>query len=46
MTKHSNMGTCCMTQGTQIGALYRPKGWDGEGDARKVQEGGKSYAYL
>ena len=33
------MGICCMFQRTQTGALYQPKGWDGEGDGREVQEG-------
>ena len=34
------MGICCMSQGTQTGALYQPRevGW--EGDGREVQEGG------
>ena len=34
------MGICCMTQGTQTGALWKAEGWGGEGDGRKVQEGG------
>ena len=34
------MGICCMTQGTQIGALNQPWGVGWEGDGRKVQEGG------
>ena len=28
-----------MTQETQTGALYQPRGWDGEGDGREVQKG-------
>ena len=34
------MGICCMTQGTQTGALWQAEGWDGEGDGREVQEEG------
>ena len=34
------MGICCMTQGTQTGALRQAEGQGGEGDERKVQEGG------
>ena len=30
------MGICCMAEETQTGAL---KGWDGEGDGKKVQNG-------
>ena len=33
-----------MAQEIQTGALYQPKGWDGEGDGRKVQKGG-GYLY-
>ena len=29
-----------MSQGTQTGALHQPRGCDGEGDRREVQEGG------
>ena len=28
-----------MSQGTQTGALYQPRGWDGEGGGRDVREG-------
>ena len=35
------MGICFMAQETQIGALYQPRGWDGEGDGRGVQKGGE-----
>ena len=35
-----SMGICCMTQGTQTGALRQAEGQGGEGDERKVQEGG------
>ena len=34
------MGICCMTQGTQTGDLWQPRGWDGEAEGREVQEGG------
>ena len=29
-----------MAQETQTGALYQPRGWDGEGDGREFQKGG------
>ena len=29
-----------MAQETQTGALYQPRGWDGEGNGREVQKGG------
>ena len=32
------MGIFCMTQGTQAGALYQPRGCDGQGDGREVQK--------
>ena len=33
-------GDCCITQGTQTGALYQPRrvGWEGVG--REIHEGG------
>ena len=31
---------CKMSQGTQIGSLYQPRGWDGEGDGKDIQKGG------
>ena len=34
------MVICCVTQGTQTGALWQAEGWDGQGDGREVQEGG------
>ena len=34
------MGICCMTQGTQTGLCDNLAGWDGEGNAREVWEGG------
>ena len=34
------MGICCMDQETQTGALYQPRGGNGEGDEREVQKGG------
>ena len=34
------MGICCMTQGTQTGALWQAEGWDGKGDGKEVWEGG------
>ena len=30
------MGICCMTQGTQTGALWQAEGWCGEGDDMDV----------
>ena len=39
LTVKKNCGICCMAQETQTGALYQPRGWDGEGDGREVQEG-------
>ena len=29
-----------MSQETQTESLYQPRGWDGEGDGRKLQERG------
>ena len=37
------MGICCMSQGTQTGALYQPRGVGmgrEAGQGREVQEGG------
>ena len=34
-----------MAQETKTGALYQPRGWDGEGDGREVQKEG-IYVYL
>ena len=34
------MGICCMAKETKTGALYQPRGWDGEGDGREFQKGG------
>ena len=34
------MGICCISQETQTGALYQPKGWSGEADGREFQKGG------
>ena len=34
------MGICCMTQGTQAGALRQAEGWEEEEDGRKVWEKG------
>ena len=34
------MGIRSMAQETQPGALYQPRGWDGEGDGSEVQKGG------
>ena len=34
------MGLCCMTQGTQTGALWQAEWWDGEGYGGEVWEGG------
>ena len=33
------MGICCMTQGTQTGALRQAQGWNGKGDERQAKEG-------
>ena len=33
------MGSCCIEQGVQFGALW-PRGWDG-GGVREAQEGGE-----
>ena len=32
-------GICCMTQGTQTGALQQAEGWGGEGDGSEGWEG-------
>ena len=32
-----------MAQETQTGALYQPRGWDGERDGSEVQKGGDMY---
>ena len=34
------MRICCVAQGAQPRALYQPRGVDGVGDGRWVQEGG------
>ena len=34
------MGICCMTQGTQTGALWQAEGEGREGHGREVWEGG------
>ena len=34
------MGICCMAQETQTGALYKPRGVEGEWDGREVQKEG------
>ena len=34
------MGICCMTQGTQTGALWQPRGLGWGGGGREVPEGG------
>ena len=36
----ANWGICCMTQETQAGALYQPRGGGWEGDGREVQNRG------
>ena len=33
------MGSCCITQGTQTGALWQVRGVDGVGGGKVVQEG-------
>ena len=37
------MGICCMTQGTQTGALA--EGWDQEGGGKEVQDGEHMYTH-
>ena len=37
------MGTCCVAQGAQSSALRQPRGVDGEGDGREVQDRGDIY---
>ena len=39
------MGICCMAQEVQTGALYQPRGVDGEGDGRSFKKEG-IYVYL
>ena len=34
------MGICCVAQGAQSSALRQPRGVDGDGDGRDIQEGG------
>ena len=34
------MGSCYIIWGAQTGALWQPRGWDGVGVSRDVQEGG------
>ena len=40
------MGICSMTQGTQRGALYQPRGMEWRGNGREVQKGEGIYVYL
>ena len=35
MCKTQKTGICCMTQGTQTGALRQAEGWGREGDGRE-----------
>ena len=35
-----------MTQGTQTGALYQPRGWDGKGNGKEVHEGGDIFTSM
>ena len=39
MCKTELVGTCCIVQGVQLGALWQPR-WMGLGWWREVQEGG------
>ena len=39
------MGSCCVTQGAQPGALWQPRWWDGVGNGRETQKGG-AYVYF
>ena len=34
------MGICCMSQETQTGVLYHPRGVGREGDGKEFQKGG------
>ena len=40
------MGSCCITQGTQPGALWQHRGWNGVGGGKEVQEGGDIYILM
>ena len=40
------MGSCCVTQGAQPGALGQPRGWDGIGGRREAQDGGTTYILM
>ena len=40
MCKTKPVGICCMTQGTQTGALQQAKGWDEKEDGREVGKEG------
>ena len=37
------LGICCMTQGTQTGALRQAERWDGEGGVREGRAHGYTY---
>ena len=39
MQNRQPMGICCMSQGTEAGAPYQPRGIGWEGDGREVQKG-------
>ena len=39
------MVICCMSQGTQTGALYQVEAWDGEGDGGRLEREG-TYVHL
>ena len=34
------MGSCCITEGAQLGDQWQPRGWDGVEGGREVQKGG------
>ena len=40
------MGICCITQGTQTGALWLPKDVDGVGGGKETRERGDIYIYV
>ena len=40
------MGICCVAQETQIGALYQPKGWEGEEMGGRWEGGSKERGYM
>ena len=37
------VGSCCISQGAQLGALERPRGWD---EGQREAHGGGAYVYI